>query len=62
VITYRKMRWAGHVALMGEGRDVYRVFFWGDLRERDRWGDTGVNGRMIFRWISGSGVWGYGLD
>jgi hypothetical protein len=26
VIKSRKMRWAGHVARMGEGRGVYRVF------------------------------------
>jgi len=25
VIKSRRMRWAGHVALMGERRDVYRV-------------------------------------
>jgi hypothetical protein len=25
VIKLRRMRWAGHVARMGEGRDVYRV-------------------------------------
>jgi hypothetical protein len=25
VITSRRMRWAGHVARMGEGRGVYRV-------------------------------------
>ena len=25
VITSRRMRWAGHVARMGENRDVYRV-------------------------------------
>jgi hypothetical protein len=25
VIKSRRMRWAGHVACMGEGRDVYRV-------------------------------------
>ena len=25
VITPRRMRWAGHVARMGERRDVYRV-------------------------------------
>jgi hypothetical protein len=25
VIKSRRMRWAGHVARMGEGRDVYRV-------------------------------------
>jgi len=25
VIKWRRMRWAGHVARMGEGRDVYRI-------------------------------------
>jgi hypothetical protein len=25
VIKSRRMRWVGHVARMGEGRDVYRV-------------------------------------
>jgi hypothetical protein len=25
VIKSRRLRWAGHVALMGEGKDVYRV-------------------------------------
>jgi hypothetical protein len=36
------MRWAGLVALMWEGRGVYR--------ERDHWGDPGVD-RIISRWI-----------
>jgi hypothetical protein len=27
VINSRKVRWAGHVARMGEGRGVYRVLF-----------------------------------
>jgi hypothetical protein len=26
VITSRRMRWAGHVARMGEGRGAYRIF------------------------------------
>jgi hypothetical protein len=34
---------------MGEGRGVYRVLV-GNLRERDRWGDPGVYGRIILRW------------
>jgi hypothetical protein len=25
-IKWRRMRWAGHVARMGEGRNLYRVF------------------------------------
>jgi hypothetical protein len=27
VIKWRRMRWAGHVARMGEERGVYRVFY-----------------------------------
>jgi len=26
-------------------------FWWGNLRERDYWGDPGVDGRIILRWI-----------
>jgi hypothetical protein len=46
VIKPRRMRWAGNVARMGEGRGVLRVW-WGNLRERDLWGDPGVDGRII---------------
>jgi hypothetical protein len=35
---------------MGERRGVYRVL-WGSLRERDRWRDPAVDGRMILRLI-----------
>jgi hypothetical protein len=35
---------------MGEGRCVYR-FLVGSLRERDRWGDPGVDGRIMLGWI-----------
>jgi len=52
VIKSRRMRWAGHVARMGEGRgEAYTEFWWGDLRERDHWGDRLVDGRKILRWI-----------
>jgi hypothetical protein len=27
------------------------VFWYGDLRERDHWGDPGVDGKIILRWI-----------
>jgi hypothetical protein len=33
VVKSRRMRWAGHVARMGEDRDVHRCW-WGKLRER----------------------------
>jgi len=26
-------------------------FWWGNLRERDHWGDPGADGRIILRWI-----------
>jgi hypothetical protein len=34
----------------GEGRGLYRVLV-GNMRERDHWGDQGVDGRIILRWI-----------
>jgi hypothetical protein len=43
------MRWAGYVARTREERGVYRVFV--GKRERDHWGDPGVDGRLILRWI-----------
>jgi len=33
VIKSRRMRWAGHVALMGDGGGVYRVLVWETQRE-----------------------------
>ena len=45
------MRWAGHVARMGGGRETYTGFWWGNLRERDHLGEPGVDGRIILRWI-----------
>jgi len=44
VIKSRRIRWAGHVAPMGERRD-YAGFWWGNLRETDRLRDPGVDGR-----------------
>jgi hypothetical protein len=51
VIKSRRMRWAGHVARIGEERGK---------SERDHWGDPGVDGRIILRWIFRKwdvGVW-----
>jgi hypothetical protein len=41
---------------------LYAMYGWGDLRERDHWGDPGVDGRIILDGSSGSGMWVYGLD
>jgi hypothetical protein len=49
VIKSIRMRWAGHVARMGG--EACTEFWWGNLRERDHWGDPGVDGRIILRWI-----------
>jgi len=35
---------------MGERSHVYS-FWWGNLRERGRLKDEGVDGRIILRWI-----------
>jgi len=50
VIKSRRIRWAEHVALRGRG-DVYTVFWWGNLRERNHLEDREKDGRIILRWI-----------
>ena len=51
VIKSRRIRWAGHVARMGEERGCIGSR-WGNRRERDHWGDVGVDGWIILGWIS----------
>jgi len=31
--------------------EVYTEFWWGNLREKDHLEDSGVDGRIILRWI-----------
>jgi hypothetical protein len=64
-IKSRRMRWAGHVARMGEGRGVYRVLVGRPEGKRPlesptlRWKDNikmdlreiGINGRTGFNWL-----------
>jgi len=59
VIKSRRMRWAGLVARMGEGRGVYRVLV-GKPEGKRPLGNPGADGRIILRWIFGKwdvGVW-----
>jgi len=59
MIKSRRMRWAGHVARMGEERGVYGVLV-GNWRERDHWGDLGIDGWIILQLISRRwdvGIW-----
>jgi len=53
VIKSRRMRWAGHVARMGEERGCIRSW-WGNRRERDHWGELGADGWIILGRISRS--------
>jgi hypothetical protein len=50
VIKSSRMRWAVHVARMGERRGVHKVLV-GKSEERDHLEDSGVDGRIILRWI-----------
>jgi len=52
VIKSRRMRWAGHVAHMGEERGACIRSWWGSRRERDYWGGLGIDGWIILEWIS----------
>jgi len=60
VVKSSRMRWAGHVARMGEGRDVHRVLVGKPEgkrplgRPRHRWED---NIKMDLREVGGGGDW-----
>jgi hypothetical protein len=53
VIKPRRMRWAGYVACMEEGRSVYRVLV-GRLEGKRPLEDLGVGGRITLKWTIGT--------
>jgi len=59
VIKSRRIRWAGHVAHMGEERGCIGSW-WGNRRERDHRENLDVDGWTILGWIYRR--WVYGLD
>jgi hypothetical protein len=48
-IKSRRMRWVGHVACKGEGRNVYRVSV-GKPEGKSHLKDQGMDGRMESKW------------
>jgi hypothetical protein len=48
VIKSRRLRWAGHLARMGEGRGIYKIWL-GGPKARDHWEDLGVGWRITLR-------------
>ena len=55
------LRWAGHVARMGERRGAYTALV-GKPEGRNHLEDPGVDGRIILKWIFESLVGGRRLD
>jgi hypothetical protein len=49
------MRLAGHVARRAR-EEIYTGFWWGNLRERKHLEDPDIEGRIILRLSSGSGI------
>ena len=49
VIKSRRLRWAGHVASMEEGRSAFKILT-GKPTGRDLWEGLGVDGRTILEW------------
>jgi hypothetical protein len=57
VIKSRRMRWAGHVAHMGEERGACRILV-GRPEGRNHVEDPDVDGRIILKWIFKKWDWG----
>jgi hypothetical protein len=48
----RRMRWLGHVARMGEMRNVYKILV-GKTEGKEHLEDLRVDGRIILDWVLG---------
>jgi hypothetical protein len=46
-----KIEMGGACRTYGGKGEVCTGFWWGNLRGRDRWGDRGVDGRVMLEWI-----------
>jgi hypothetical protein len=61
-VKSRRMRWAGHVARMGEGREKCTGFWWESPKEGDHSEDQGIDGRMGLKMEVREIGWGGGVD
>jgi hypothetical protein len=52
-----KNEMGGACSAVGEGEIRVTGFWWGNRRERDHWGDPGVDGTIILGWIFRSSMW-----
>ena len=42
---------SSHCTIVDRNLERCTRFWWGNLRERDHWGDQDVDGRIMLRWI-----------
>jgi hypothetical protein len=50
IIKSRRMRWARHVAQMGNKRNTYR-YWWESQKEGGHWEDQDIDGWTILEWM-----------